>query len=366
MLFKRTIYKTWLLNYLAKVEILSIEKTMPTVSNELVFKLNQAIRAKDVLTVISLLEAFDDKNINDYDLKDLLVKRRAIDCAIESGSPLIVQLICNKKPKLDEPPESSCQNPVHLAMTLELNSENREELEKIFKILYLAGANFRAKEKITGYSLLHLAILHGKTAFIPDLVRLCRCDINATDSHYATPMKLAIDKYGINNQIVTMIQDLGGKLHSDATMELHNRFNQSYEKYLKYAKRYPLKFHQAPQGSIVEETDEDFCRLGNNKRASLAEQSLLAQPKSQKLQEAMFKSLVDTHVKALLGGASDKLYQIYFKILERHTGKQALIKDIIAECTLKEDCVNNMNLYHLRIDALKKLIPEAVVKSNTL
>src|SRR5438128_5574280 len=119
---------------------------MPNFANESVYNLNKAILAKNYEQVVFLLTQLDAKNINDYDLKDRINKRRPIDCAVEIGDLIILQLICGKHPILDEPCESTGFNPIHLAVR---NLEGAQ-LKDVLTTLYQAGADFRAKEKLTG------------------------------------------------------------------------------------------------------------------------------------------------------------------------------------------------------------------------
>ncbi len=309
---------------------------MPNINNQLIYDLNQAIIADDLLAAAKLLVDIDDKTINEYDVKDLLTKRRPIDCAVEVGSPEMLQLICLKKPKLDEHCESSGRCPIHAVMTREYDGSNLEEFESIFQTLYLAGADFRTKEKVTEFSLLHLAVVHNKPNFIPDLVKHCRCDVNAIDSQQRTLLWHVKDKYGVNHGFVDMILELGGRECSNATMELHDRFNQQYEKYLKYAVRYPIRFNREPVGNVKVETDEDFINLGKSQASPLVANSLLAAPATEKEKVSAAQPVINMHVTGILKGIPEPMYKQFLVKLEKREDKDIIIDAVIKECEVNQ------------------------------
>ncbi|WP_419418731.1 hypothetical protein ACNVED_09230 [Legionella sp. D16C41] len=294
--------------------------------NQKVYDLNKAILAKNLEQVGLLLEEFNEESINEYDGTGLTAKRRPIDCAVESGSVIILEQILVKKPKLDEPCESTGFNPIHLAVR-ELDGS---ELEETLKVLYLANADFRAKEKGTGFSLLHVALNQNKSYLVEPLTTQCRCDINATDRNFQTPLQIAIDKHGLHNDITDGIRSLGGKEYSNGTAELHERFNQQYNKYLKYAKRYPVKFRQ-PSNPIA-----DDIELEQNKeeKAEVVTNSspLIQHTMHKKPAEALNRAMINTFVKGIVSAASDKLYSVYFNNLMRKDNKEQLIDVIVNTC----------------------------------
>jgi len=270
-------------------------------ANELVYRLNQAILTKNIPEITLLLEQFNEENINGYDLNNPLDKKRPIDCAVESGSAEIVQMICNKKPKLNEVCDSTGFYPVHLAV----RTLKGDELENILRVLYLEKADFRAKEDFTKFTLIHLAIRENKEYLIRPLVKECQCDINAVNAENLTPLQVAIAKYGKESVIVREISKLGGEAYSAATAELHNRFNAHYEKYLKYAKRYPVKFSYSYRSSNSESTEEQEVEIQKITVSPLIQRSVFADTVSDKKIEENNLVIINSHVKALLGGASD-------------------------------------------------------------